>query len=354
MDSAVLAARLVLAAIFAVAAVGKFIDLRGSRASLVGFGVPEQAASVLGTLLPFAELAVAIALIPRPSAQWGAIGAVVLLAAFIAGIANAMRQGEAPPCNCFGAIHSAPAGKTTLARNVGLGAIAILAAGWGPGPALDHWVSARTAAELVAVALGIAAVVLAAFALPVWLENRRLRRDLDIAEGYVKQIPLGLRVGTLAPEFSIPDGFGGELTLSGLLARGRPVILVFTVAGCGPCDTVIPTLERLQEIATDRLTVAAVGMNTILRYREWGERVPEIRLLDATDRDPELAAAMDHLHEVMNRYQAYDSPAAVLVTPAGTIGSAVADGRPAIEALIRLTLAGAMIPARPPRVPAAA
>jgi uncharacterized membrane protein YphA (DoxX/SURF4 family) len=72
MDSVVLAARLLLAAVFVVAAVGKFMDLPGSRRSLVGFGVPEGLSNALGTVLPVAELAVAIALIPRPSAQWGA------------------------------------------------------------------------------------------------------------------------------------------------------------------------------------------------------------------------------------------------------------------------------------------
>src|SRR3954463_2971188 len=74
MSTVVLAARIALSVVFLVAAAGKFIDLRGSRASLVGFGLPERAANVLGTVLPVAELAVAVALIPQPSAQWGAVG----------------------------------------------------------------------------------------------------------------------------------------------------------------------------------------------------------------------------------------------------------------------------------------
>ncbi len=73
MDSVLLAARLLLAAIFLVAAIGKLLDLRGSRASLVGFGVPERAAAFFGTALPCAELPVAIALIRRPTAPHGAV-----------------------------------------------------------------------------------------------------------------------------------------------------------------------------------------------------------------------------------------------------------------------------------------
>src|SRR3954451_3747287 len=152
MDSVVLAVRLVLAAIFAVAAVGKLLDLKESRASLVGFGVPEPLARIAGTILPFAELAVAIALIPSASATAGAAGALLLLLAFIAGIANALRRGEAPSCNCFGAIHSAPAGKATLGRNVGLAALAVFVLAAGPGPALGDWVDARSTAELLATA----------------------------------------------------------------------------------------------------------------------------------------------------------------------------------------------------------
>src|SRR5690348_6208001 len=103
MDTVVLAARAVLVAVLATAAIGKLLDLPASRASLVGFGVPQGAAAIFGTLLPFAELAVAIALVFRPTAQWGAVGALILLLLFIAGISNAMRKGEAPDCNCFGA-----------------------------------------------------------------------------------------------------------------------------------------------------------------------------------------------------------------------------------------------------------
>lgn len=340
-----LAARVVLAVVFATSAAGKLADLRGSRASLAGFGVPQRTATVLGTLLPFAELAVAIALIHRPSAQWGGVGALALLVAFIGGIARALRRGEAPPCNCFGAIHSAPASRTTLVRNVGLAAVAVVAVGWGPGPAIDTWVSARSVAELTTVGLGITALVLLAVGAPVWLDNRRLRGDIAAAEDRVRRIPPGLRVGSLAPEFSLPDGTGGRLTLTSLLAPGRPVVLVFTVAGCGPCETLVPDLRRLQMIAAERVTIALVGIHTLERYDRVRERhAGELLLIDAVKEDPRLQEELDELIEVSHAYDVHHSPGAVLVTPAGTIGSALVDGRPAIEALIRLTISGALGP----------
>ena len=129
------------------------------------FGMPERIAGVAGTVLPVAELAVAAALVFRPSARWGAVGALVLVTAFIAGIALAITRGEKPDCHCFGQIHSAPAGPLTLARNAVLAGFALVIIVYGSGPAVDAWVRARSAAELVAIGAGFCAVAAAAYAL---------------------------------------------------------------------------------------------------------------------------------------------------------------------------------------------
>ena len=97
------------------------------------FGLPRRAASVAGLPLPLAELAIAAGLVVRPTAQWAALAAFSLLIAFVAGIALAMRRGRAPDCNCFGQVHSAPAGRWTLARNAALAALAAFVA-WGAPP----------------------------------------------------------------------------------------------------------------------------------------------------------------------------------------------------------------------------
>jgi uncharacterized membrane protein YphA (DoxX/SURF4 family) len=124
LDAALLAARLLLAAVFAVAGAAKLADLAGSRSAVAGFGVPERLARPLGTLLPFAELAVAVALLPAASARAGATGALVLLLGFSAGIARSIARGESPDCHCFGQLHSEPAGPRTLARNFALAVVA--------------------------------------------------------------------------------------------------------------------------------------------------------------------------------------------------------------------------------------
>ena len=79
MTTTILAIRIVLAAVFVIAAVGKLLDLEGSRRAVRDFGVPRGAAAAVGLLLPLMELAIAVALIPVPSARWGALAAFLLL-----------------------------------------------------------------------------------------------------------------------------------------------------------------------------------------------------------------------------------------------------------------------------------
>src|ERR687893_1203985 len=109
MDTVVLLARLLLAAVFVVAGIAKLADREGSRQAVADFCVPAVLASPLGILLPLAELAVAIALIPTATALWGAIGALALLLLFVVGIGANLARGHRPDCRCFGQLHSAPA-----------------------------------------------------------------------------------------------------------------------------------------------------------------------------------------------------------------------------------------------------
>src|SRR4051812_17021942 len=154
MDTVELVLRVVLAVVFATAGVGKLLDLDGSRRAVADFGVPERAAPIVGLLLPIAEFSVAILLIFEPTAQVGAILGALLLAAFMLGIWNALRKGQQPDCHCFGQIHSAPAGRSTLIRNGVLLAAALVVAIGGSGPPNHGWGSGRGGGELAAGGAG--------------------------------------------------------------------------------------------------------------------------------------------------------------------------------------------------------
>jgi uncharacterized membrane protein YphA (DoxX/SURF4 family) len=86
MEIAMLVARVLLAGVFVAAGLAKLADLSGSRKALADFGVPTPLAPAVGLALPVAELAIAVALVLRPTAWGGALGALVLLLLFISAI----------------------------------------------------------------------------------------------------------------------------------------------------------------------------------------------------------------------------------------------------------------------------
>ena len=333
MDTFLLAAQLLLAVIFATAAVGKLLDLPGSRKALVEFGVPEGAAHGGGVLLPLLELAAAGAL-SRSRRPAGARSlALALLLAFIGGIASALRQGRKPDCHCFGQLHSAPAGADALVRNGVLAALAAVVAVGGAGTAPDDWVAARTGAELIAVGSSIATVVLAALVLKGRRDLKLALTTLEDTQLELASIPPGLPMGAPAPPFSLLDLAGEIRTLDELRRPGLPVLLVFTGPDCGACKDLFPEVARWQSVLSDRLTVAVISNG---------------------DHDANLAVAHEHglqnvllqnEWELMEVYRLQATPTGILVNVDGTIASTPALGGVTIEPLVRMTLSRNQVPA---------
>jgi len=322
----VLALRFGLAAIFATAGIGKLLDREGSERALSDFRVPRRAIRAGAVLLPLVELAVAVGLIFPPTARWGALAALVVLLAFIWGIGSALSRGEAPDCHCFGQIHSAPAGRGTLLRNAALAGLAIVVLAAGPGPGVHTWVADRSAAELVAIGLGLAALLFAAAAVRFWLENRTLRGDLAAAEAGLPDV--GFPVGAPAPDFALSGLDGETVTLKSLCSRGNPVAIIFVGPQCGPCWLVLPYLRRWQDTLVDRLTVVMISTGT-----------------PAENEDAIVTHGISgiFLHdglETMHAYRVKGTPSAVMVSPAGRIISTTVEGNRAIEPLVRMTLHG--------------
>jgi uncharacterized membrane protein YphA (DoxX/SURF4 family) len=124
MDALVLAARLVLAAVFAIAAAGKLADRDGTRAAAIELGVPPEATAAFALALPLAELTVAAALVLDATARAGATAALALLLAFSAAIARSLAHGRRPDCHCLGQLRGGRVGSGTLARNFVLAVLA--------------------------------------------------------------------------------------------------------------------------------------------------------------------------------------------------------------------------------------
>ena len=118
-----LAARLVLAAVLAIAATSKLRAGAANREQTIAL-VGERAGPPIATLLPFVELAIAIALVVWWSPVPGVV-ALLLLLGFSAIVVRA--QLRRLPCPCFGGAGRGAAGPMSLVRNALLAAYAVLA-----------------------------------------------------------------------------------------------------------------------------------------------------------------------------------------------------------------------------------
>ena len=324
MDAVALGARVFLALVFAIAAAGKFVNLDRTRLTLRDFKVPPKLLPLAALLLPLAELSVAVVLLLGPVARVGASAAVVLLLVFMLGVGAAMSRGEAPACNCFGQIGSAPAGRGTLIRNAVLAAIAVLVVVHGPGNNPGSWLSARTHSEILAVVLGLSAVVLAAAMVDLWSERRTLRMDLARANLSLAAFPPGLPVGAAAPAFVLPTTTGESGSLDDLRERGRPVALVFASPSCRSCRYMLSDIARWQQTLPDRLTIAVVANASADEARAMAE---EFGLSDVMYQGGQA--------EVFRAYRGSATPSVVIVTPDGRIATRIRSSQGVVENTIR-------------------
>jgi peroxiredoxin/uncharacterized membrane protein YphA (DoxX/SURF4 family) len=334
-----LAARLLLALVFMVAGLAKLVDRAGARQALIDFGMPPPLAGPFGILLPLVELAVAVALIPRATAWWGALGALALLLLFVVGIAYNLTRGRTPDCHCFGQLHSAPAGRRTLARNAGLAALAGLVVWHGPGQSgasVVDGLSSLTTSPGVSPAVGL--LLLGLLVGEGWLllnllrQNGRLLLRIEALEEQFDsgalaslqpdQLPAGLPVSAPAPGFRLASLDGETVTLDALRMVGKPVVLIFSDPGCGPCTALLPDVARWQRDYAITLTIALISRGD-----------PEANRAKHAEHGIVHVLLQEH-QEVAQAYLAQGTPAAVLVRADGTIGSRLAVGAQAISDLV--------------------
>src|SRR4051812_31367745 len=185
-----LAVRLFLAAVLAVAAVAKLMDRRGAERAVTDLGLPQATAPLLAWIVPVVELTIAALLLPATTAWWAAVAALVLLAAFTATMAINLWRGRTPDCHCFGQLTAGPIGRGTLLRNLLLVALAALLA-LSPHPTVSlsaiAWLAELTTGERALVGIGVVAVGLLAVAVALLVrllrQNERLLAAL--AEAHV-------------------------------------------------------------------------------------------------------------------------------------------------------------------------
>ena len=116
------ACRVVVGAVFLVSGT---LKLRNPawRATAPEFGAP----AALVPVLPAAEIALGALLVAQLGGPWVPLAALVLLLAFTAAIVRQLARGRAVPCACFGELSTRPVDRLTVARNLALCTLALVA-----------------------------------------------------------------------------------------------------------------------------------------------------------------------------------------------------------------------------------
>jgi hypothetical protein len=193
----------------------KLHDREAAEQALRDFGTPARLVRPAARALPIVELLGAIGVLLPVTAPWAAGVLLVLLVGFSAAIGLSLWRGRRPPCHCFGQLSTTPIGWPTLVRNGVLAGLALLVVrspdtGWvGSVFAAIDIPLARAGADPVTTAG--AAVASLALILVVGLlhQNAQLASRLAAIEasGGVPGVPPpdGLPVGTMAPDFALPE-----------------------------------------------------------------------------------------------------------------------------------------------------
>lgn len=133
----------------------------------------------------------------------------------------------------------------------------------------------------------------------------------------------GLKPGTAAPDFILPDVYGRPVSLQDY--RGRRVLLVFSDPHCGPCNELAPHLVRA--------------------HRRRGENTPEIVVVSRGDAEDirqkaeangfEFPVVLQDRWKLSKKYGIFATPVAFLIGEDGRTEREVAVGFDAIRDVLR-------------------
>jgi len=123
----------------------------------------------------------------------------------------------------------------------------------------------------------------------------------------------GPDLGKPAPEFTLPDLQGGEMSLSSL--RGKAVLVNFWGSWCGPCRKEMPSLEALYQRYRDQgLVVLGVSVQ-----EEGWEQVREFLKVVPVS----FPIVLDEGDKVSELYELLGVPETYFIDPDGNIADKV-------------------------------
>lgn len=337
MEVLLLLIRISLAAIFAVAGVGKMLDLEGSEKAVKEFGVPDKFAKIGAIVLPVVEFILAGFLLFSATSWFGAIGATILLLIFISAMARQMMLGNAPDCHCFGVIHSEPVSKKSILRNIFFAAAStflVFAGHENQGFGLFDLKDEMPIQLIIGLAtVGLLGTVVY-FLKKVTEQQTQIMRRIELLEiisgegGHetaredVSNPHEGLPIGAPAPDFAAQDLSGKIVSFDNLLVKNKPMVLLFVSPSCIPCQSLLPEIEKWQNELKDKVNFVFVTKGAAKENAEkfGGGKFKQILIQKES--------------EISEQFKAVWTPTAVLINADGNIASAVAAGDTAIRSLI--------------------
>jgi peroxiredoxin len=150
-------------------------------------------------------------------------------------------------------------------------------------------------------------------------KRKRLASERSLHESKIERD--GLKAGTPAPPFTLPDVHGQTVSLEEY--RGRKVLLVFTDPHCGPCDQLAPDLVRLHDKHRDNgLTLILVGRGDAEENRRKAET-----------HGFEFPVVLQERWKLSREYGIFGTPVGFLINEEGVIAQDVGKGADEILAL---------------------
>ncbi len=343
MEIILLLIRLLLAVIFALAGIGKILDLEGAEKAVKDFGVPQNLAKSVSVALPIAEIVIALLLLFSSTAWFGAVSGFLLLLVFIGGMLWQLAQGNAPDCHCFGQIYSEPVSAKSLIRNAVFAILSfflVIRGTDGQGASLLDSSINSTEGNLMSLILGFATVGLLAAAVYflkiISDQQTQIMRRIEVLEltsfeggetkrEDVSQPTNGLLIGTRAPDFVLPDINGKKVSLKQILAASKPILVFFLSPNCGPCEALMPEIESWQNELKGKINFVFISNGKVKENltKFGGTSLKQILIQKEK--------------EVMGMFGAQWTPTVLAISSEGFIASRQAVGDKAIRQLIQNT-----------------
>ncbi|MEB3861439.1 MAG: peroxiredoxin [Desulfurococcales archaeon] len=132
---------------------------------------------------------------------------------------------------------------------------------------------------------------------------------------------MALKPGDKAPDFELPDQDFNKVSLSSLLAKGKPVVLVFFPAAFSPvCTTELCTFrDKMAQLEKANATVVGISVDSPWCLKEFKER-NRLQFPLLSDYNREVIKLYDIVLPEVLGLRNLAKRAVYIVKPDGTIG----------------------------------